>query len=101
MLLVSREKLLPHLWRLSFSLTHSLLTGQSELATSVFCGYSPQKDLAKFGYKLNMKIKILNMVYVFLATLLEPCVKIWLFFFKFFLIMAIWKSQEALDFNTF
>ncbi len=50
MLLVSREK--PH------SLTHSLnLTSQSEPATSVFCGYDPQEDLAKFGYKLNRKVE--------------------------------------------
>jgi hypothetical protein len=41
------------------------LTGQSEPATSVFCGYDPQEDLAKFGYKLNMKVKLLNMLLIY------------------------------------
>jgi hypothetical protein len=87
MLLVSREKLLAH-----------TLTGQSEPATSVFCGYDSQEDLAKFGYKLNMKVNFFNMLFIFLATLREPCIEIWRFFFKFFKIMAISKSQKALDF---
>jgi hypothetical protein len=33
-----------------------------------FCGYDPQEDIAKFGYKLNMKVKFLNMmlyIYIF------------------------------------
>jgi len=40
-------------------------------------GDDPQEDLAKFGYKLNMKKKSLETpIYIF-GYLLEPCIEIW------------------------
>jgi len=46
-------------------------------------GDDPQEDLARFGYKLNMKVKFLNATSIFLAHPLEPCVKIRRVFIKF------------------
>jgi len=43
-------------------------------------GDGSKKDLAKFGYKPNMKSeKILKQRSVFLAILIEPSMKVWRF----------------------
>ncbi len=47
-----------------------------------------QEDLAKFGYRLNMKIIFLKHPFIFLATYLNH---VWWFFLNFGRIMAIKK----------
>ncbi len=49
---------------------------------AIFCysqsGDDPQEDLAKFGYKLNMKINVLKHPSIFLATyLMNRVLEIW------------------------
>jgi hypothetical protein len=39
-------------------------------------GNDQQEDLAKFGYKLNMKLKFQNIILYLWLTLLEPCIEI-------------------------
>jgi len=39
-------------------------------------GDDPQEDLAKFGYKLNMKEKVLKHPSIIFGYLLEPCIEI-------------------------
>jgi hypothetical protein len=53
-------------------------------------GDDPQKDLAKFGYKLNMKaIFLITHPSIFLANLIEACIEIWRYFFKAFGIHSV------------
>jgi hypothetical protein len=54
-------------------------------------GDHPYEDLAKFGYKLNMKAKKFKNPSIFLATslILDTCIKIWRFFFIFGRILGI------------
>jgi hypothetical protein len=47
-----------------------------------------QEDLAKPGNKLNMKVEDFKHPSIFLATLIEPYIEIWLFFLK------IWSNSE-------
>ncbi len=50
-------------------------------------------DLAKFGYKQNMKEKeFKHPSYTFLATVLEPCIEIWWYFLIF------WKFGQLFSF---
>jgi hypothetical protein len=48
-------------------------------------GDDPQEDwvIAKFGYKLNMKKKVLKHPSIIFGYLLEPCIEIWWFFLNF------------------
>jgi hypothetical protein len=54
-------------------------------------GDHPYEDLAKFGYKLNMKAKNFKNPSIFLATslILDTCIKIWRFFLIFGRILGI------------
>jgi hypothetical protein len=54
-------------------------------------GDHPYEDLARFGYKLNMKAKNFKNPSIFLATslILDTCIKIWRFFLNFGRILAI------------
>jgi len=38
-------------------------------------GNYPQEDLAKFGYKLNIKVNSLKPLSIFFPALFEPCVE--------------------------
>ncbi len=65
-------------------------------------GNDLQEDLAKFGYKLNMKINSLNSYpSIFLATLLETMNRNLEIFLKFWLSSGYWKSQKANDLALF
>jgi hypothetical protein len=44
-------------------------------------GNDLQEDLARFGYKLNMKVIKKESLYIF-GCLLETCIEIWWFFLK-------------------
>jgi hypothetical protein len=59
------------------------------------------EDLAKYGYQLNMKVKIWKHPSMFLATLFEPLGEIWRFFLNLGRIMAIENLQKALNFSAF
>jgi hypothetical protein len=48
----------------------------------------PQEGLSKFGYKLNMKIRVFEHL-PFFGYLLEPCIEIWQSFLHFSLILGI------------
>ncbi len=54
-----------------------------------------KEDLNKFGYNLNIKVIIQNPS-IFLATCLEPCTEIWLFFLNIGLIMAIENLKKRM-----
>jgi hypothetical protein len=60
-----------------------------------------REDLAKFGYKLNMKVNCLKTSYFIFGYILEWCIEIWQVFLKIWLIYGYWKSQKALNFSSF
>jgi len=61
-------------------------------------GDNPYEDLAKFFHNLNIKGKIVKHLSFFMAILLEPCIEIWSFWLKFWIIMATEKSQKEIWF---
>ncbi len=43
-------------------------------------GDYPQEDLAKFGYKPNIKVNSLKIISIFFPALFEPCIEnLWIF----------------------
>jgi hypothetical protein len=40
-----------------------------------------EEDLAKFNYKLNMKVKKIKPPPIFFGYIFEPCIEIWQFLF--------------------
>jgi hypothetical protein len=43
-------------------------------------GDCPQEDLAKFGYKPNIKVNSLKTISIFFPALFEPCIEnLWIF----------------------
>jgi len=60
-----------------------------------------RKILAKFGYKLNMKVKFFKHSSLFFCHLLEPCIETWKIFLNFGWDLAIEKLKKTLDFSTF
>jgi hypothetical protein len=41
-----------------------------------FCvANNPQEDSAKFGYKLNVKVKVLDILLYFWLPVIEPCIQ--------------------------
>ncbi len=61
-------------------------------------GYDPQEDSAKFGYKLKMKVKFLN-VHIYCFLNIWTLHKILAIFYQS-QIPAIEKAQKAIDFST-
>jgi hypothetical protein len=65
------------------------------------CGNDPQKDLAKFGYKLNMEVIFIK------TTLLYFLLTTWSMFWNLVIFLKIWshsgywKYFKALDFSNF
>jgi hypothetical protein len=90
---------------LSPSLTQRNL-GRARLHSNDFFlsenGDHPYEDLAKFGYKLNMKAKKFKNSSIFLATLLiiDICIKFWRFFLNFGRILAIENLNNHFNFIT-
>ncbi len=64
-------------------------------------GNDPQQDLAKFGYKIHMKLKKFKHPSIFVATCLNQCIEIWWFFLIFDQILAIKNLKKDLKFSTF
>ncbi len=62
-------------------------------------GDDPQEDLARFGYKLNMKVKSLNVLLCFWLIHLNHVWKSGEFLLNFDQIMGIEKLKKALDFS--
>jgi hypothetical protein len=63
-------------------------------------GHDPKEDLATFGYKLSIKVKIFRHSFYISGYILEPWIKIWRFL-KFLIKFGYEKSQKTLDFRTF
>jgi len=61
-------------------------------------GDNPYEDLASFFHNLNITVEIVKHLSLFMAILLEPYIEIWLFWLKFWIIMATEKSQKAVWF---
>ncbi len=60
-------------------------------------GDDQQEDLARIGYKKNMKAKFSKTLFYISGYLLEPRIEIWRFFFKFGRIMAIKTPKKNLS----
>jgi hypothetical protein len=62
-------------WSPNFFLTFFLLLGTGNFLFSILCcsqcGNDPHEDLAKFGYKLNMKVNFVKHPSIVLATYLN------------------------------
>jgi len=56
----------------------------------------PKEGLARFGYKLNMKVKQSSLNLIFWLKYLKPCREIWRFFLHFDRIMAIENLNKHL-----
>jgi hypothetical protein len=62
-------------------------------------GNDPLEDLAKFGYKLNLKVRIIEYPFTFLATYLNHAYKSHKFSKFLIQILAIKNLQKAALFN--
>jgi len=60
-------------------------------------GDDQQEDLARIGYKKNMKEFFSKTLFYIFGYLLEPRIEIWRFFFKFGRIMAIKIPKKHLS----
>ncbi len=61
-------------------------------------GDHPQEDLARFGYKLNMKLIFFKNILLLFWLPTWTMYRNLMFFLKFWLNSAHWKSQKAPDF---
>jgi hypothetical protein len=83
-----------YVWHQGFFFLNFVISSQS--------GDDPQKeDLAKSGYKLSMKAKLLKHWSIFFGYVLLTCIEeTWRFYLNYFRIMAFGNPKRHLIFST-